>query len=76
MQTGESNCRERRGEVKVLVTMILTITTIISALGWFNYWIGSAALAKYILDKGYTPPSDEEMKACCTYVLKKLFHIC
>ena len=59
----------------MLVTMILTITTIISALGWLNYWVGSAALAKYILDKGYTPPSDDEMKACCTYVWKKLFHI-
>ncbi len=50
-------------------------TTIISLIGWLCYWIGSAALAKYITDKGYKPPSDEELKACCVYVIKKKFHI-
>ncbi len=50
-------------------------TTIISSVGWLCYWIGSAALAKYITDKGYKPPSDEELKACCIYVIKKKFHI-
>lgn len=50
-------------------------TTIISSVGWLCYWIGSAALEKYITDKGYKPPSDEELKACCIYVIKKKFHI-
>ena len=35
----------------------------------------AAALAKYMMDKGYKPPSDKEMKACTVYVWKKLLHI-
>ena len=58
-----------------MLTLFFVITTFICAVGWLAYWVGSAALAKYILDKGLMPPSDEEMKACCTYVWKKLLHI-
>lgn len=58
-----------------MITAILAITTLISTLGCVAYWVGSAALAKYMMDKGYTPPSDEEMKACCAYVWRKLLHI-
>ncbi len=58
-----------------MFTLFFAITTIVSLIGMFCFWVGSAALAKYISDKGYTPPSDEEMKACCTYVLKKALHI-
>lgn len=58
-----------------MLTMFFVGTTIISSVGWLVYSIGSAALAKYIRDKGYKPPSDEEMKACCTYVIKKKLHI-
>lgn len=58
-----------------MVIAILAITTIISTLGFLVYWAGSAALVKYMVEKGYTPPSDEEMKACCAYVWKKLLHI-
>lgn len=59
-----------------MITVFFITTTIIASIGWLTYWAGSAALAKYMADKGYTPPSDEEMKACCTYVWKKIFHIC
>jgi len=58
-----------------MATVFFVATTVVASAGWFCYWVGSAALAKYMTDKGYTPPSDEEMKACCTYVLKKKFHI-
>ena len=51
------------------------MTTIISSVGWLCYWVGGAALAKYMMDKGYALPSDEELKECNTYVLKKIFHI-
>lgn len=58
-----------------MITAFFVLTTIISSIGWLCYWVGSAALAKYMMDKGYTPPSDEEMKACSTYVLKRILHI-
>lgn len=58
-----------------MVTAFFIGTTIISSVGCLFYWIGSAALAKYIIDKGYKPPTDEEIKACCVCVIKKKFHI-
>lgn len=58
-----------------MVTAFFIGTTIISSVGCLAYWVGSAALAKYIIDKGYKPPSDEEMKAYCVYVIKKILHI-
>lgn len=50
-------------------------TTIICGIEWIAYWIGSAALAKYMMDKGYKLPSDEEMKECSLYVWRRLLHI-
>lgn len=44
-----------------MLTLFLFIALIICAIGWLLYWVGAAALAKYMMDKGYTPPSDEEM---------------
>lgn len=58
-----------------MITVFFILTTIISSIGWLCYWVGSAALVKYMMDKGYTPPSDEEMRACSTYVWKKIFKI-
>lgn len=58
-----------------MLTLFFFATTVVSAVGWMCYWVGAAALAKYMSDKGYMPPSDEEMKAYCTYVWKKLFHV-
>lgn len=58
-----------------MVTVFLLTTTVVSSIGWLSYWVGSAALAKYMMDKGYPTPSDEEMKECCSYVWRKLLHI-
>ncbi|MCI9142792.1 MAG: hypothetical protein HFH87_09240 [Lachnospiraceae bacterium] len=60
---------------KKVLTLFFFITTFVSAGGWLIHWVGTAALAKYMSDKGYMPPSNEEMKACCTYVWKRIFHI-
>lgn len=63
------------GGEKEVITIFFIGTTIVSSIGGLCYWVGSAALTKYMKDKGYMPPSDDEMKTCCAYVLKKLFHI-
>lgn len=58
-----------------MVTAFFIGTTISSLVGCLFYRIGIAVLVKYIIDKGYKPPSDEEMKACCVCVIKKILHI-
>ena len=55
--------------------LILSIAAAFFAIKWLSCWVGNAALVKYMLDKGYTPPSDEEMKACCMYAWEKVLHI-
>lgn len=58
-----------------MLVLILSTATAICAAGWLLYWVGAAALVKYMAEKGYKPPSDEEMRACTMYVWKKLLHI-
>lgn len=58
-----------------MLTVILLIVAVIALIGWLSCWCSSAALVKFMIDKGYTPPSDEEAKAYSTYALKKFLHI-
>ena len=64
----------REGEVS-RITLFFAMLAGICAAGWLTYWVGVAALAKYMSDKGYKPPSDDEIKACSVYVWKKLLHL-
>ena len=59
----------------MVATLFFMTTTAVCGIGWLIYWVSTAALAKYILDKGYKPPSDEEMTACTSYVWRKLLHL-
>lgn len=58
-----------------MVAAFLFLTTVISAAGWLLCWIAANAVVWYMADKGYAPPSDEEAKAYCARVLKKMLHI-
>ncbi len=58
-----------------MLVIFLAGTTIVCGIGWIAYWAGSAALVKYMMDKGYKPPSDDEMKECSLYVWKKILHV-
>lgn len=58
-----------------MITVFFIMTTIVSTVGWLCHWVGSAALVNYMKNKGYTLPSDEELKECNAYVLKKILHI-
>lgn len=60
--------------------MYLVITTLILLLLWCTFQllkqcVCSAALITWILSKGYTPPSDVEMKACLVEVWKRVLKI-
>lgn len=54
------------------MTVALGIGVLVCALGWLNQWVACAALAKYMMDKEYETPSDEEAKRCAAYVWNKL----
>ena len=56
-----------RGGEKEMLTIFFIGTTIIASVGWLCYWVGSAALAKYINDKGYTPSFHHQMGAYNLY---------
>lgn len=57
-----------------MLTVILFIACLIFAIGWLKNKIGLLTLTAYITQKGYTPPSEEETKACTDYVVKNLLH--
>ena len=58
-----------------MVTVILLGVCFVCAIGWLVSWVGNAALAKWIIDKGHTPPTDEEISRCVRYVWGKLLRI-
>lgn len=58
-----------------MLVVILAVAVVVCAFNWLNRWVACAALAKYMFDKGYTPPSDEEVKACAMLVWKRWFKV-
>ena len=59
---------------KCVIIVILSAATVICAAGWLLYRISFTALAKYICDKGYNV-TDKDLKSCCAYVWRRIFHI-
>ena len=55
--------------------IILAALAGVCAIGWLVRWVACAALVKYMVDKGYQQPTDEEMQECCMYARKKLLHV-
>lgn len=55
-----------------MLTAIFMITTIVCAIGWLKRYISTLALLYYIEKKGYTYPSDSEIKECTQWVVNKL----
>lgn len=55
-----------------MLTAFFALTTIICSLGWLVRSVSTMAMSYYIFKKGYTPPSDDEMKECTQYVVKHL----
>lgn len=51
------------------MSVFFMLTTCICGFGWLVTQIGAAALVKYMYEKNYTPPTNEELKACCKDVV-------
>lgn len=54
-------------------TIFFAITTVICAIGWMVWYVSSLSMTYYIEKKGYTQPSEEEMKECTLYVVRHLW---
>lgn len=53
------------------IIVLLAFALILCASKWLAYWTSSAALLLYIQKKGYTLPSDEEMKMCTNVAIQQ-----
>lgn len=54
-----------------MTTVILTIIAAVCAVKWMIYRVSFMALTMYMLGKEYTPPADEELKACMEVVIRR-----
>lgn len=55
-----------------ITTVILSVLLAICFVGWLKNKVGLLTLSAYIVKKQYTPPTDDEIKACTEYVIKNL----
>lgn len=64
----------RKGVKKVIIVIIvLVIAVVVCAIGWISSNIAVGALVQYIAEKGYTPPTPEELRACIWKVIREKF---
>lgn len=54
-----------------MVLIISIVVAILFALKWFTERIRFTAIIYYIVEKGYTPPSRDEMMECIKIVTQK-----
>lgn len=55
--------------------VVFSVVAIICAAGWLCNRMGCMALIMYIQGKDYTLPTDEELKACMTEVVRRMFRV-
>lgn len=56
-----------------MLTIFFALTTVVCVIGWLSRYISTCAMIYYIEKKGYTQPSDSEIKECTLWVTKKIF---
>lgn len=54
-------------------TMTFTVLLVVALLGWLKNWLGLRTLVYFMQMKKYTPPSEQETKACTAAVIKRTF---
>ena len=57
----------------MLLTIALLIAIAVGALGWITASIIIFTFDEYLREKGYTPPTSEEMEACAKKAAKRVF---
>lgn len=61
--------------ILILVIVLLSLAVVVFAVKYFVYRAGGKALVRYMREKGYPPPSEEELRVYSYGILKELFHI-
>ena len=51
--------------------IVFAVIAIVCGIGWLCYWLSSASLVMFMIAKGYTLPTEVELKACMKEVIKK-----
>ena len=59
--------------MKVILAVVFAMSTVVCGLGWFFTVISCETLAQYIMDKGYDPPTREDIHRCNSKVIDKRF---
>ncbi len=59
--------------MKVVIVCILATSTIICASGWYINRLVAKGFVRFIVKKGYTLPSQEEIRACIKDVIRAKF---
>lgn len=58
-----------------MTSIVLGILAAVCAAGWFFNHVAVSALACYMKEKGYTPPTDAELRACTRRAILKTLHL-
>ena len=56
-----------------MLIIALLIVVVVGALGWITANIAIFAFDEYLREKGYTPPTSEEVDACVKKAIQRLF---
>lgn len=57
--------------MKTTIICVLALAAGICAFGWYINKLISKAFARFIVKKGYTPPTPEELRTCIREELTK-----
>lgn len=64
---------EGREGVRGVLSGVLGVVAVICAAGWLISQLSIKIILCYMKEKGYTPPTDSELKACSRKVTKAMF---
>lgn len=53
-----------------MLSAVLAVICVVCAIGWASTKIALMATIKYVIEKEYTPPTPEELRACIWKVLQ------
>ena len=56
-----------------MIAVVFAIIAVMCGIGWLKNAVGIRALLLYMLEKKYTPPTEEELKACCNVAVRRMF---
>lgn len=58
-----------------MLTGILSVIAFVNGVNWLKNYLALMALARHMVGKGYTPPSNEEIKAYTEEYVRHILHL-